>query len=204
VNSGAIRADTPSVRNPTTDSYFVRLGGEPLGGHGPDGHAPVGREGLGSTGPTRHRRRKRGNGGRNVLIVLLIVGLGTWAYWASQRPGGVSGTVNGWISSVRGDVAKVSADPDVSTARRFFNGQYAASGSYPVMSESDLAGVGIGVGVTIENCGSQAVVIQGASGGGTASRLLLAGHDLGELNGKYDCPTDLTHPAPWKTSAKRP
>ncbi len=36
----------------TTDSYFVKLGGEPYGGSGPDNHALVGREGLGSSGPT--------------------------------------------------------------------------------------------------------------------------------------------------------
>jgi hypothetical protein len=198
---GAKRADTPDVRNTTTDSYFVRLDGESYDGHGPNGRAPVGREGLGSSAPPRHRRRKRGQGGKRFMIALLIVGVGGWAYWASQRPGGVKGTVQGWVSNVRGDVASVSADPDISKARRYFNGQYKATGSYPVMSESDLAAIGIGVGVSVQSCSAQAVVIQGASGGGTASRLLLAGHDLGELNAKYDCPADLAHPTPWKMSA---
>ncbi|HEV7525487.1 MAG TPA: hypothetical protein VGP92_11005, partial [Acidimicrobiia bacterium] len=110
----------------------------------------------------------------------------------------VSGTLNSWVESVRGDVAKVSADPDISTARHYFSAKYTTTGTYPQMSEADLAGVGIGVGVTIENCSPQAIVIQGASGGGTASRLLLGGHDLGELSGKFDCPTDLTRPLPWK------
>jgi hypothetical protein len=200
VNSGAIRADTPNVRNapPTDSSYFVRLGGDPQGGAGPIGHTPIGREGLGSSGPPRRRRRRRGLNGKRVLLVLLIVGAGTWAYWASQRPGGISGTVSSWVHTVRGDVARVSADPDLAQARRYFNGQYAASGSYPQLGESDLAAVGIGVGVNVDNCSTQAVVIQGASGGGTTSRLLLSGHDLGEVQGKYDCPADLAHPLPWK------
>ena len=202
MNSGAIRADTPDVRNTTTDSYFVRLDGDPHGPHGPSGRAPVGREGLGSSAPPRHRRRKRGQGGKHLLVLLLIVGLGSWTYWASQRPGGVKGTVSGWVSKVRGDVASVSADPDIAKARSYFDKQYKLTGAYPVMGESDLAGIGVGVGVSAQSCGPQAVVIQGASGGGTASRLLLAGHDLGELSGKYDCPADLAHPSPWKMSAK--
>ena len=111
----------------------------------------------------------------SCLIAVLLVGVGTWAYWAQQRPGGISGTIEGWVKDVRGDVAKVSSDPDLAKARRYFNGQYAATNSYPNLGENDLASVGIGVGVTVEWCSAQAVVIQGASGGGTASRLLLGG-----------------------------
>jgi hypothetical protein len=202
VNLGAKRADTPDVRNTTTDSYFVRLGGEPSDGYGPKGGAPVGREGLGSSAPPRHRKRKRGQGGKRLMILLLIVAVGSWTYWASQRPGGVNGTVQSWVSNVRGDVASVSADPDFAKARQYYNEQYKLHGSYPVLSEADLGGIGIGVGVSVQSCSEQAVVIQGASGGGTASRLLLAGRDLGELNGKYDCPTDLAHPSPWKMTVK--
>jgi hypothetical protein len=188
------------VRQPT-DNYFVKLGGEPYAGHGPDNHAPVGRDGLGGEGPTRRRRRRKPRG-RAVFLTFLVIGLGTWTYWATQRPGGVSGTVNGWISHVRGTVDSVSTDPDLGTARRYFNGQYAASQAYPQMSESDLTAAGIGVGVNVEFCSAQAVVIQGASGGGTVSRLLLAGHDLGELTGKIDCPVNLSTPAPWKVAKK--
>jgi hypothetical protein len=198
LNSGAKRADTADVRHATTDSYFVKIGGEAPVDHGPSGRAPTGREGLGSSGSPRRHKRRRGVRGRAVFLALLIVGLGTWAFWAQQRPGGISGTVSSWISDVRGDVAKVSADPDVAKARRYFNGQYSATHVYPNLSESDLAAVGVGLGVTVEWCSAQAVVIQGASGGGTATRLLLAGKDFGELEGKYNCPTDLTHPAPWK------
>jgi hypothetical protein len=197
VNSRRERADTCVVRQPT-DSYFVKLGEDPYGGNGPNNRAAVGRTGLGFAAPNTKRRRRRRPRGRVVLIMVLVIGLGSWAYWASQRPGGVSGTVNGWIDHVRGKVDSVSTDPDLAKARRFFTGQYVATNAYPQMSESDLAGAGIGVGVDVEWCNSQAVVIQGASGGGTVSRLLLAGHDFGELTGKYGCPADLSKPLPWK------
>jgi len=95
-------------------------------------------------------------------------------------------------------VASVSTDPDIATARQFYTGQYLATKAYPQMTESDLAAAGIGVGIDINWCNAQAVVIQGADGGGTVSYLLLSGHDLGKLNGKIGCPTDLAHPAPWK------
>ena len=196
MNPGAERADTASVRH-SNDAYFVRLDPEPQTGHAPPGGSSPGREGLGAPGLPRHRRRHRLTG-RALFLTLLVIGLGTWFGWASQRPGGVSGAVNGWISSVRGDVAKVSADPDLATARSYFNDQYHKTGSYPQLSDSDLMAAGIGIGVSVRDCSSQAVVIQGASGGGTVSRLLVAGHDLGEVSGRYDCPTDLTHPAPWK------
>ena len=188
------------MRQPT-DSYFVKLGGDPYPGAGIDNRAPVGREGLGSSSAPRRRRRRRPRG-RAVLAVIVLIGLGTWTYWASQRPGGVSGTINGWISHTRGSVDNVSTDPDLATARQYFDGQYRATDAYPEMSESDLAAAGIGVGVNVEWCNAQAVVIQGASGGGTVSRLLLSGKDLGELKGKYDCPTDLVNPAPWKAPKK--
>jgi hypothetical protein len=129
---------------------------------------------------------------------LVVLGVGTWGVWAQQRPGGISGTVHGWISSVRGDVAKVSADPDVNKARRYYAAQRKATGTYPDLSDSDLAAVGIGVGVNVDWCSAQAVVIQGATGAGTSSRLLLAGKDHGEIPGKIDCPANLAKPAPWK------
>jgi hypothetical protein len=159
----------------------------------------VGRDLLGAAGPVRKRRRRRTPPSRALLLTLLLLSVGAWTYWASQRPGGVSGTVNGWITHVRGKVDSVSTDPDLGTARRYFNGQYTKSRSYPHMSESDLTSAGIGVGVNVEWCSTQAVVLQGASGGGTVSRLLLAGKDLGELTGKYGCPADLAHPTPWKS-----
>jgi hypothetical protein len=200
VNSGGKRADTKDVRHVTTDSYFVKIGAETPVGQGSSGRPPTGREGLGAPGSPRRQRRRRGVRGRAVFLALLIVGVGTWAVWAQQQPGGISGTVSSWVASVRGDVAKVSADPDLAKARRYFNGQYQATSQYPNMSESDLAAIGVGMGVTVDWCSAQAVVIQGAAGGGTASRLLLAGKDYGEIQGQFGCPNDLTHPAPWKKS----
>ena len=196
MNSGANRADRADVRYPT-DSYFVRLEGESPDEPASSGRAHVGREGLGAPGPKRRRRRRRVSG-RAVFLTVVLLGLGSWTAWAWQRPGGVSGTVDGWISNVRGDVAKASADPDLATARRYFSKQYSATNAYPRLSEADLTTAGIGVGVNVEWCSAQAVVIQGGSGGGTASRLLLAGHDLGELPERYDCPTNLADPALWK------
>jgi hypothetical protein len=199
VNSGARRADTPKVRQ-QTDGYFVRLDVDQAG-HAPIGsgpaQAPVGREGLGT--PARKRvRRRRPPSGRAIFLTLILIGLGTWVAWAQQRPGGVSGTVNSWISDVRGDVAKVSSDPDLAKARRYYNGQYTATHTYPQLSDSDLAAVGVGIGVNVQWCSAQAVVIQGGQGGTTSSRLLLGGKDLGALPAKYDCPASLANPLPWK------
>jgi hypothetical protein len=196
VNSGANRADRADVRHPT-DSYFVRLEGDSPDGHAPSGRAQVGREGLGAPGPKRRRRRRRVSG-RAVFLTVVVLGLGSWTAWAAQRPGGVSGTVDGWISNVRGDVAKVSADPDLARARRYYNGQYKATKAYPNLTDSELSAVGVGFGVTVDFCSPQAVVIEGASGAGTASRLLVSGRDYGEVPGKNGCPADLGNPAPWK------
>jgi hypothetical protein len=196
VNSGAKRADTPKVRQPT-ESYRVRLSLDTPPPNATDGRAS-GRAGLGQPGNPQRRRPRRRISGKTVFVSLLIIALGTWFAWAAQRPGGVSGTVNGWVEHVRGEVSRVSADPDVAKAQRYYNAQYKTTSSYPQLNESDLAAVGVGVGVSVYWCSAQAVVIQGASGGGTASRLLLAGKDLGEVTGKYGCPSDLGRPAPWK------
>jgi len=161
------------------------------------------REKIDSRPSAPKRRRRRRASGKNVFIALLIIGLGGWLYWASQRPGGVSGTIDGWIKHVRGDVADVSNDPDAATARRYLQGQYQSTGVYPQMSDSDQAAAGIGVGVTIDWCTAHAVVIQGAVGGGFSSRLLLSGKDLGEVPGRISCPGNLANPAPWSLAKKK-
>lgn len=183
----------------TPESYFVRLNVDPHPGV-PDSRAVNGRAGLGLDTPasSRRHRHRRGGGGRRMLIILVVLGLGTWAAWASQQPGGISGTVNGWVKHTRGDVADVSTDPDLATARKYFATQYTQTGQYPQMSEADLATVGIGVGVNVTTCTPQAVMIEGNVGGGPGTWLLVSGHDLGEVVGQPGCPADLRNPAPWK------
>jgi hypothetical protein len=191
------------VRQPS-ETYFVRLTPEaPAAGQGAPGRASrKARDKVDSRpGPAKRRRRRRISG-KNIFVGMLIVGLASWAFWASQRPGGISGTINGWIAHVRGDVAEVSADPDAAKARRYYQSQYDTTGVYPMMSDSDLASVGVGVGVTVDWCSAHAVVIQGATGGGFSSRLLLSGKDLGEVTGRVDCPGNFANPAPWKLATK--
>jgi hypothetical protein len=197
VNSGAKRADTRFVR-PTNDSYFVRIHADLPPTSGSDNTQTMpGRAGLGAPGPVRRRRRRRMNG-RGIFLTLLVLGLGTWAIWAQQRPGGISGTIDSWIANVRGDVAQVSSDPDLVRARRFFTAQYKEAHAYPQMTDSDQEVATVGVGVNVYWCNSQAVVLQGASGAGTVSRLLLAGKDLGPVDGRHECPASFIDPAPWK------
>lgn len=131
-------------------------------------------------------------------MVLVLVVAGSWFYWASQRPGGVSGTVNGWIDHVRGKIVAVSADPDLARATKVFNERYADAGSYPRMTDDQLATAGVGIGVTVVWCTPSAMVLQASAGGGTVSRLLLSGASLGNVAGNHACPTDFADPEPWK------
>jgi hypothetical protein len=194
VNFASFGADRPEVKG--TDSYFVRLDGDtPTATQGRRGS--VAREPFEASEGPKRRRHKRFNG-RSFLLVCLLVALGTWAAWASQQPGGVSGTMNSWIEDVRGDVAKVSTDPDLSAATKYYDEQYEASSIYPQMNESQLAAAGIGLGVNVEWCSRNAVVLQGTVGGGTSSRLLLAGEEIGTEQGRHGCPRDFDNPAPWK------
>ena len=123
-----------------------------------------------------------------MFLALLIVGVGTWAY--SGRSSGRAGSPELSAAGSPGARRRREASRlDLAKARRYFNGQYAATGTHPNMSENDLAGVGIGRRRQRRLVHLQAVVIQGAAGGGTASRLLLGGHDLGEVQGQYPAPT---------------
>jgi len=187
VNSVTFCADTSSVYH-GTDSYFVRLnaGPTPPPGSRTDDTPPA-------RAPRRPRRRRYRGRGKRTFLVILLVGLGAWTYWAMQRPGGVSGTINGFIDHLRGDVAKVSADPDLTRAVNTFKQQYATNGAYSQMGEDQ-----VGIAVTVNWCSSQAVVVQGTVEGGTVSRLLLAGKDLGNVQGNQGCPANYNNPAPWK------
>ncbi len=129
-----------------------------------------------------------------MLLWLFAIALVTWFAWATQQPGGVSGTVNGFIEHVRGGVEGASAGRDLRRAATFFNDQYAQTGSYPQLNEEKMTAAGIGIDIDVASCGGQAVVLQTL----TVSRLLLAGQDLGEVSGRRPCPTNLRDPSPWK------
>jgi len=173
---------------PAPDNYFVRLDTVAI-----DTGARAFTEP--STPDHRHhrrRRRKRGRG-RTALLLLLVCSLGGWLVWSSHQPGGVSGTINGFIDHVRGDVQDVSTGPDLHKAVRYFQQQYDARGSYPTPTDEELSAVGISIDIVVFNCNSAAVVLQTL----TASHLLDAGKDMGEVSGKVGCPADLSNPAPW-------
>ena len=180
-----------------SDKYFVRLDAGPPPAPSTTlpngGRRHVGRNAFEPAPSRRHRARRRVSA-RSRLLWLVAVALVAWFVWATQQPGGVSGTVNGFIEQVRGGVQRASAGPDVRRAASYFNNQYAQTGTYPQLTEEQMTAAGVGIDVDVANCGGQAVVLQTL----TVSRLLLAGQDLGEVGGRLPCPTDLRHPSPWK------
>jgi hypothetical protein len=129
-----------------------------------------------------------------LLLLVLASGLGGWAAWASQQPGGISGTINSWIEKTRGTVQEASVARDLKHATEHYNEQYQKLGVYPVLNETQLGDAEIGVGLGIVNCGSQGVVFHAVA----QSRLLVAGENLGDVPGTVNCPDDLGDPAPWK------
>ena len=194
MNRVTSRADTPGVRT-APDNYFVRL--DPDAAPTPPARSRRSRRRNEWEAPTpRHRRRRKRLNGRLFVAVLLLAGLGTWFVWASHQPGGVNGTINGFIEHVRGDVQDASAGPSLNHAVKYFNDQYADNGQYPRPTEDQLTAAGIGVDLDIQDCGGQAVVLRTI----TVSRLLVAGKDLGEVSGKHDCPADLANPSPWRAA----
>jgi hypothetical protein len=159
---------------------------------------PIGRPGF-APGPessprTRRRAHRRRITGQSVFLSLAAIGLLVWAAWAMQQPGGISGTLNGFIDRVRGGVETATTGPDLRRAANYFDDRYEENGAYPRLNEEQLTGAGIGIDIDVTSCGSQAVVLRTL----TASRLLLAGDDLGDVSGKQPCPADLRDPAPWK------
>lgn len=183
-----------------SDGYFVRLDAAPSARHTPVErmHAPYQRP-TEPQGP--HRRKRRNSNFRvrplTVFLLALLVGLA----WLQTKPGGVSGQVNQWIDKVRGDVETASANPDLRRAADYFNRQYAATGVYPNMTEEQLRddpSTGFGIGVDVQWCSPQAIVVHSLTGSGSVTRLLLAGKDMGDVAGRVGCPSDLQNPAPWK------
>ncbi len=172
---------------PAPDNYFVRFDTAVVDtgarDFGPPPDEPRRR---------RSRRRKRGNR-RAALLVVLLVAVGAWAVWAQGRPGGVSGTINGWIDHVRGDVQDVGTGQDMNNAVKYFQGQYAATGSYPTPTDDQLSAAGISIDLIVVNCSPRVVVLQTL----TVSHLLVSGKDHGEVAGKVGCPADPSQPSPW-------
>jgi len=121
--------------------------------------------------------------------------------WAQTTPGGVSGELHRLLGRARGAVEQATADPDLRRAADALDQRYARLGSYQRVDETDSkdnAALDLGVGVDVEWCGPQDVVLRSLTAQGSVSRLLLEGRDLGEVNGSPPCPADLAHPAPWK------
>ncbi len=177
---------------PAPDNYFVRLDAAPVAPASP--REPVERS-WEPHGHERHRRRRRRRtSGRAKLLLVLALALGGWSAWAAQRPGGISGTINGWIDHVRGNVQDVGSGHDLRTAATWYDDQYAQTGAYPTASDEQLTAAGISIDINAVNCGGQAVVLQTI----TVSRLLVAGHDHGDVAGRVGCPANLADPKPWK------
>ena len=148
------------------------------------------------------RKRRRPITIRPVALVAFVL-LG-WVAWAYTTPGGPSARINEWIDHTRGDVAAAGLGPGLHQTTSYFNGLYAAQGSYPSMSDTEIQEdpkAGFGLGMKFVWCNSQAVVLQAPSAGGFVTRLLVAGKDYGDVNGALGCPANLAKPTPWKVPA---
>jgi hypothetical protein len=192
-------------------SYFVRLDAPPPTSrhtprererHWDEPVPPVSRRT--SRRPQQARRRRR----RSFTIRpagVLVVALLAWIGWAYTTPGGPSARIDDWINHTRTDVADVSLGPGLHKTANYFNQLYATQGSYPHMSELQIQqdpNAAFGINMNFTWCSPDAVVLTSTGAGGSVSRLLLAGRDLGNVNGVYGCPTNLSKPAPWNLPQK--
>jgi len=208
VNPAARRADTSGVPYQSDMSYFVRLDAPPPSSrHTPlqrdrwdEPAAPVGHPPRRSKEPKQTKRRpKRRTQIRPAAVLLLIVA--GWLAWAYTTPGGPSARIRGWIDHTRTDVADVSLGPGLHRTANYFDQLYATRGSYPNLSETQLQqdpNVAFGINMGYQWCSPGAVVLTSNGAGGSVSRLLLAGKDLGNVSGVYGCPGNLAKPLPWK------
>jgi len=201
VNRIGLAADTCDVPYQPEVSYFVRLDAPPPVSR----HTPLERERHWqdpASEPAPRRRRKRYQ--IRPAGILLLIPL-VWLGWAYTTPGGPSARINDWIDKTRTDVADVSASPSLRQSAIYFNGLYASQGSYPNLSDTTLQedpNAGFGLSMVFTWCSGRDVVIQSPSAGGTISKLLVDGKDLGNVVGATTCPANLAHPAPW--SAPKP
>lgn len=147
----------------------------------------------------RPSRRRRTRLTVRPLPVLLLV-LGGWFAWASTTEGGVSARVDDIVESVRDLLTDATTDPGLKRGATYFNDRYEREGAYPDVTDLQLEQGdegGWSIGVDVVWCSPRAIVLQGLTGSGTTSRLLLDGKDLGDVRGEVGCPADLTEPAPW-------
>jgi hypothetical protein len=146
----------------------------------------------------RHRRRAYFQIRPLPLIGVLLLG---WLLWAATTPGGIDARLHGISETLQGLLDDATTDPGLKRAARYYNDQYAQLGSYPMLSDEQIRddpNAGWGIGVDVEWCSRDAIVISSLTGRGTISRLLLDGEDLGDVPGKQACPTDYSAPLPWE------
>lgn len=182
----------------TEGPYFVNLDAPATGSR----TTPIARDMQYANDPGRgtarpHKPRRRGVRIRPGFLFALAAL--TWLGWAYSTPGGPSARIGGWIDHTRGVVAEATVNPDIKRSANYFNSLYARQGGYPNLSDSALqASPGFGLSDKVVYCGPRAMVLQSLSSGGSFSRLLLDGKDLGSVPRARSCPRDLSHPAPWK------
>jgi hypothetical protein len=180
----------------TEGPYFVNLDAPAPGPR----TTPIAREMQYADDPRRGKarppRRRRVSIRPGFILAFLLL---SWLGWAYTTPGGPSARIRGWIDNTRGVVAEATVNPDIKRSAAYFNGLYASQGKYPNLSDSALqASPGFGLSDKVIYCGPRALVLQSLSAGGSVSRLLLDGKDLGSVSNARSCPGDLKHPAPWK------
>jgi hypothetical protein len=149
------------------------------------------------TGPGRTRRR-RVHVPFGVVVIVLVAG---WLLWAQGHEGGARGQIEGVIDRTRDAVKEATADPGLKRAAAFFDAQHAREGRYRQLTEVEQRtnpDADWGVGVVVEWCNDQAIVLRSLTGSGTISRLLLRGEDLGDALGEHACPSNYARPVPWR------
>jgi hypothetical protein len=208
LNRNAANADTPAVAyRPESQyrpdgQYFVTLDAPPSDSRQTVHARAADWRGDTQPAPPAPKRRRRPITVRPMGVLLLA--LLAWVGWAYTTPGGPSARINDWIDQTRGDVEAVSAGPGLRQTASYFDQLYATEHSYPDLSDTALQedpNAGFGLGMRFLWCSGQAVVLQAPTAGGSVSRLLLNGTDLGEVDRAQGCPTDLAKPAPWKLPA---
>jgi hypothetical protein len=178
--------------------YFVRMAPPP--GAAPTPAEAPSRAGLGN-GPGPRPRRKRRRPIVKPIATLLAILAGGWLVWAQlDQESSANHELNRVITKARGMVVAASTDPTLKRAELYYNAQYKSTGAYPNLTDDQQhngSDTDFGVGVTVDYCNEQAVVLQSMTGSGAVSRLLIHGSTIGDVLGTHDCPVDLSDPTPW-------